>query len=214
MIVSEFNFPVHMINKIYSTLIFSSLVTISNAVVIFNDADDGNASSDGSAPTSLNFSLGSNEVLGTVSTNTTIANTRNFYTFSIGAGQFLQSISLNEISVVDAAGAVSNDPGFYALVEGSTAATPGNGFSNLGGNLFSPSNLNSDLLGSITDGGNSGGTGFTTIGEGDYTFVIQQTGDEISSFTLDFEVASVPEPSSSALLGLAAFGFISRRRRS
>lgn len=203
-----------MINKIYSTLIFSSLVTISNAVVIYSDADDGNASSDGSAPTSLNFSLGSNEVLGTVSTNTTIANTRNFYTFSIGAGQFLQSISLNEISVVDAAGAVSNDPGFYALVEGSTAATPGTGFANLGGNLYSPSNLNSDLLGSITDGGNSDGTGFTTIGEGDYTFVIQQTGDEISSFTLDFEVASVPEPSSSALLGLAAFGFISRRRRS
>ena len=96
MIVSEFNFPVHMINKIYSTLIFSSLVTISNAVVIFNDAD-GNASSDGSAPTSLDLSLGSNEVLGTVSANSTIANIRNFYTFSIGAGQFLQSINLNEI---------------------------------------------------------------------------------------------------------------------
>lgn len=210
-IVSEFNFPIRMIKKLYPTLLLGSLATISNAAVIFDDAIDGNASSDGSAPTSLTFALGSNEVLGTVSADASINNTRNFYTFSISEGQFLQSITLNEISVTNT-GEDPNDPGFYALVSGTTSATPGTGFANLGGALYDPSDLDSDLLGQITGGGISGGSGFTTIGEGDFTFVIQQTGTEISSFTLDFQV--VPEPSSTALLGLAAIGLISRRRRS
>ena len=199
-----------MTKKIYSVLIFSALVTTSNAVVIFDDTVNGNASSDGSAPTSLDFSLGSNQVLGTV---TSPSNTRNFYTFSIGEGQILQAITLDAINVTTAAGAASNDPGFYALVLGGTAETPGTGFANLGGQLYDPSDLGDNLLDQIADGGNSGGTGFTEIGEGDYTFVIQQTGDEVSSFTLDFEVASVPEPSSSSILLLGSALLLGKRRR-
>ena len=99
MIGSELTFPTHMIKNIYYSLIFSSLVATSNAVVIFDDAVDGNASSDGSAPTSLTFSLGSNEVLGTVSTGAPINNTRNFYTFSIGEGKFYNpSLSMQSMS--------------------------------------------------------------------------------------------------------------------
>jgi len=206
--------------KLRIPLILASLTLASNAVVVYNDAVDGNASSDGATPTVLGFSLGSNEVLGTVSAAPSIGNIRNFYTFTIEAGQELGSITLDTLNVTTLNVTTntldpSNDPGFYALVSGSPAATPGTGFANLGGELFDPSDVGSNLLTQISDGGNSGGSGFTSIGAGDYTFVIQQTGTEISTFQLNFEVVNaIPEPSSSMLLGLTAFGLIARRRRS
>ena len=78
-----------------------------NAQVVFDDAVDGNASSNGATPTEVDFLLGSNIINGTV---TSPGNTRNFYTFSIDAGQELSAINLNAITVT-ADGAPSNDPG-------------------------------------------------------------------------------------------------------
>jgi len=147
------------------------MVSPAFAQIVFDDAN-GNASSDGANPTNVVFNLGSNIINGTV---TSPANTRNFYTFTVGAGA---------------------------------------GFANLGGGLFSPANLNNDLLG-IATAQSTGGTGVPSpVGAGDYTFVIQQTGDEVSSFSLDFVVTSaIPEPSSAVLLsGLTLLGLVRRRR--
>jgi len=103
-------------------------------------------------------------------------NTRNFFTFTIGEGQELSAI------VVDALTSTDDNPGFYALVDGNTSFAPGlddeftEPGANLGGALHNPELVGDDLLALINGGGISGGTGFDSIGAGDYTFVIQQTG--------------------------------------
>ena len=77
--------------------LLASVTSSANAQVVFDDAVDGNASSDGAAPTAVTFSLGSNVINGTV---TSPSNVRNFYTFTIGEGQELSAINLDAISAV------------------------------------------------------------------------------------------------------------------
>lgn len=201
----------HVLLRVLAIALLAGITTTANADVVFDDAVNGNASSDGAIPESLTFSLGNNIVNGTV---TSPSNTRNFYTFTIGAGEELVAINLDSLNVTTATGDPSSDPGFYALVDGTTSVTPGTGFANLGGALHNPSLVGSNLLDGIAGGGISGGSGFTNIGAGDYTFVIQQTGPEVSNFSLNFQVATaVPEPTSSALLiGLGLAGLARRRR--
>ena len=111
--------------------LLAGITTTANAQIVFDDAN-GNASSDGASPTSVVFGLGNNIINGTV---TSPSNTRNFYTFTIGAGQELTAINLDSLNVTSE-GAPSTDPGFYALVDGTTSVNPTGGFANLGGFLY------------------------------------------------------------------------------
>lgn len=188
----------------------AGVASVANAQIVFDSVSGSDVASDnGSAPTSLPFSVGSNIVNGAVSSSIP-NNLRNFFTFTIGEGQELSAI------VVDALTSTDNNSGFYALVDGTTSANPATGFPNLGGELHNPGLVGDDLLALIAGGGISGGTGFDSIGAGDYTFVIQQTGSQVSTFSLDFQVsdAAVPEPTSGLLLvGLGVAGLARRRRR-
>ena len=190
--------------------LIAGVASVANAQIVFDSVSGSDVASDnGSAPTSLPFSVGSNIVNGAVSSSIP-NNLRNFFTFTIGEGQELSAI------VVDALTSTDNNSGFYALVDGTTSANPATGFPNLGGELHNPGLVGDDLLALINGGGISGGTGFDSIGAGDYTFVIQQTGSEVSTFSLDFQVsdAAVPEPTSGLLLvGLGVAGLARRRRR-
>ena len=196
--------------------LIAGVASVANAQIVFDSVNGSDVASDnGSAPTSLPFSVGSNIVNGAVSSSIP-DNTRNFFTFTIGEGQELSAI------VVDALTSTDDNPGFYALVDGNTSFAPGlddefeEPGANLGGELHNPGLVGDDLLALIAGGGISGGTGFDSIGAGDYTFVIQQTGSQVSTFSLDFQVsdAAVPEPTSGLLLvGLGVAGLARRRRR-
>ena len=155
--------------------LIAGVASVANAQIVFDSVSGSDVASDvGSTPTSLPFSVGSNIVNGAVSSSIP-GNMRNFFTFTIGEGQELSAI------VVDALTSTNNNSGFYALVDGTTSANPATGFPNLGGALHNPGLVGNDLLALINDGGISGGTGFDSIGAGDYTFVIQQTGSQTST---------------------------------
>jgi hypothetical protein len=53
---------------------------------------------------------------------------------------------------------------------------------------------------------------FSTLGAGDYTFLVQQSG-EYTDYTLRLTVAAVPEPSSAVMLLPALASVLSLRRR-
>ncbi|MEM9883410.1 MAG: hypothetical protein AAF800_10870 [Planctomycetota bacterium] len=190
-------------NPPYVTAIDTLSATRANR---YDETVNGDLSDSGAAPTPVNLALGSNTVSGSVTTAG--GDTRDYLTFTIGAGQTLASIDLLEYDDPDQPGTNDGNRGFYALVEGATSAQPGGGFDNLGGDHLDPEPFGTNLLDAIAAGGISGGDGFSEVGEGTYTFVVQQTGPQTSNYLLDFVV--VPEPASLTLL--AAAGALASRR--
>ena len=193
----------------------------SSISLIFNESADGEASSDPLNPTDLGtLALGESGISGSVTSNdgaggsnTALPTTRDFFTFNIAENQVLTGIFVSALSGTDAAGAPSNDPGFFLLDEGATSLIPGGGTSAsfLTGALLSaetPFGTNLLELDNIT-----GGPGITLpLEAGDFVFGIQQTGPETLNFTLGIQVEAVPEPSSALLLGLGSLLGLRRRR--
>ena len=56
---------------------------LSRAVLVFSEANSGDLSGNASAPSALNFTQGSNQITGSV---TSAGDTRDFITFNIGFG--------------------------------------------------------------------------------------------------------------------------------
>ena len=111
----------------------------------YDESINGDFADSGAAPTYLGLELGSNVVAGSVTTGAG-ADTRDFFTFSIGAGQTLEAINLLEYDDPNNPGPNNGNRGFYALVEGSVASNPGLGFANLGGDHLNPDPFGTNLL--------------------------------------------------------------------
>ncbi len=184
------------------------LAVPAQAATVWSEGVNGDLSTNEGAPTSVAFSIGSNVVTGSVISTTDV---RDYFTFTIGAGQALSSIIL--LAYDDPSTGTANDgnTGFNAINIGSTSLMPGAGNigSFLGANHLTPS-IGTDILPGLGNAG-FGAAGFTgSLGPGTYTYVIQQTSPVTSAYSLQFNV--VPEPSS-LLLSLAGAGLVFRRRR-
>lgn len=198
------NLAPHLLSLVSLAILPSSV----SAATVWTESVNGDLSSDAAAPTSISFALGSNVINGSVNGTT---DARDYITFTVQAGQILSSIQLLMYDDLDTGPANDGNTGFNAINLGSTsfipsAETAGNF---LGGAHVEPS-IGVDLL-AILAGAPAAGTGFTApLGPGTYSYLIQQTGPQMTGYSLDFVV--VPEPSGCALL-LAGAGLASRRSR-
>lgn len=153
----------------------------------YDEAVDGDLSGDASAPTALDFTVGTNTISGQV-TSSTPADTRDFITFTIGHRHELRALRL--ASYRDLPGGAPGNRGFHAINTGATSFVPSaaTAASFLGGDHVDPVADGTDLLPALADG-MPAGTGFTLpLGPGTYSYVIQQTGPQVTSYRIEFEI--------------------------
>ncbi len=163
------------------------LAAVGCAPLEYDEAEAGDLSSDPAAPTPLQLRLGDNTVSGTVTT-TAPADTRDFFTFTIPEGLHLAALVLT--SYRDVPAGTPGNRGFHALGTGATSAVPSaaTAASFLGGDHVDGSAEGTDLLLALADGAPAG-SGFTVpLGPGTYSYVIQQTGPQVSAYTLTFAI--------------------------
>jgi hypothetical protein len=187
--------------KILFTLAFGLAVALGSSSAVgqltYDESTDGDLSGDLGVPTELVFDVGLNTITGgagsTSSGGATNGSDADYFWFSLGAGETVDSISTTRTG----AGAQS----FIGYVAG-TAFAGQTGPDTDANTLFSDGE---SLL--------PGGLLSAPLTAGNHAFWIQETSGEID-YSISFNVtAAVPEPSSAiALIGLGLIGFVRRRR--
>ena len=193
-----------------AALFFAGTLT---AQVAFDESVSGDISDDPSNPTPVTFSPGSNLIVGELRNDAADSDVRDFITFNIGPGQTL--VAINQLSYADAVTGGTANTGFNAIINGSISFDPAGGMIGnfLGGNHFNSAENGTDILPGLSGAPGIPTIGFTApLGPGAYTYHVQQTSSNPSTYELDFVV--VPEPGSVMLTLLALSGvFLVRRRR-
>jgi len=188
----------------------------------WNELIDGELSGDGNAPTSIFFDEGSNLIEGTISGVDGTATDADVWTFTIAAGYYLAGINLLTYSDNGFGAPLGTISSFMAIADAQTInmADPSLHLSNGLWNEQSPdggSTTFTDMLAILEAGPEFGGKGFIgPLGEGNYTFWVQETaspGVSLNiSYCIEFLVTPVPEPGSALFLGLAGMLMLRRKR--
>jgi hypothetical protein len=181
----------------------------------YSETSSGDLSNSNTSPTPLNFGVGNNNVSGTTGSNAQTGIDRDYFTFTIAEGQQLTAILVLDGTTSIAGRDPENPLSFIGLEAGGALTDPAAPVVGdlLGYTHYGPSLIGSDILDNI--GGGLGAQGFTgPLGPGTYSVWIQEANLGSASYAFDFLVASVPEPSSWAMM-LGGFGLIgwSIRRR-
>jgi hypothetical protein len=174
------------------------------ADVVWNEAVDGDLSSNPATPTFVGFNVGANTIIGSLSEPD--GDEQDFLTFTLGPNQFLTGLTLDAFS--------PEGVSFQGINSGTTSfnpefATAGNF---LGLEFVTHEMLGTDMLPLLAAGG-YGSIGFTIpLGPGNYSYVIQElTPGEFRNYQITFHV--IPEPSSVGLFCLAGLLLSTRRGR-
>ena len=175
-----------------------------SAAVVYDETVSGDLSNSGLSPTPIAFALGSNTVTGTTGHDSTGAIDRDYFTFTIGAGQALTAINVLQ-------GTQTIGLSFFGIQSGSQVTLATNSATAaglLGWTHYDASDVGTNILDDIGIAGN-GSPGFTgPLGAGTYSVWLQEIspGGAVP-YGFDFVVVSVPEPSPWAML-LAGFGIL------
>ena len=192
-----------------SLALAAALAAPASAVTVWDESIDGDLSTDPSAPTPISFEVGTNTIIGSVQTP---SDTRDYITFTIPSGQELSELLLQQYEDLGVGG--PGNRGYLAINEGDTSFIPAGATADLflAGIHLDPAPAGTDLL-PILESAPINGSGLSVpVGPGTYSFVVQQTGPQLTGYTFDFVL--VPEPGTAGLLALGLVGLARRRRTS
>jgi len=176
----------------------------------YNEGVSGDLSNSPTAPTPVSLSTGSNLIIGT--TGRLTANDpidADYFTFTLSAGQVLDSITVLE-------GTTAIGLALIGIDSGNQVTVPGPGATGLlGWTHYDTGDIGTNILDDMSVP-NMGSSGFGILGEGTYSVWIQEASPgPLDTYRFDFAIREVPEASTWAMM-LAGFGFIGlafRRRR-
>lgn len=177
---------------------------VAGAATVWDESVDGNLSTDPAAPTGITFSAGNNVIIGTIGGP---GNVGDYITFSFAPGQGLVGLVLLEFD-----SQMGDERGFNAVNEGSTSFIPSPATQDnfLGGNHVNAFEVGTDILPRL---GSTPlvGSGFSIpLGEGTYSYLIQQTASDLTSYSLEFQVVPVPAAVWLFASGLGLLGWFRR----
>lgn len=185
-----------------------------NAAIVHDEAVDGDLSTDNTSPTSLNFSIGPNTVIGNVDDAQGSGNV-DVFTFNVPNGAQWTSMTLDTYVSSDNVAFLGIDDtdsfpyNTFELGQVDFGFLPADAF--IGGTTFGPFDVGNNIL---PRAGNIVGSRFTPpLPGGDYTIYVQQTGSASTDYSLTFSlISAVPEPGSATLI-LAVGSVVALRRR-
>lgn len=179
------------------------LVASTAAASVYNESIDGDLSGDRFNPTMISVDNGLNTVTMQVVDSALPGGDRDYFTFSIGAGQSIDSIVVTD--AFNPAGGFDSTAfvglAFDSIFDFDPDAFTGPGLE--GFVLTDMSVVGTESIGALTGG-------LTSLGAGDYSFWVQQTGEDITELSLAINV--VPSPSAMGVLALGGLAAVRRRR--
>ncbi len=174
--------------------------------ITYNEAVDGDLSDDRFAPTSLALTEGINTITLDVVISDQPGGDRDYFTFNVGAGLFIDSVILVDASNpnggIDSTAFVGFTSGNFFDFDPDTFQGSLNGFT-----LTADELIGTDLLPAL----NAQSGSPVPSPAGDYTFWVQQTGTDLTQVTLDIVIT--PAPGSFSAMALAGLLGARRRRR-
>ena len=190
----------------------SGIFSAAQAATAWNESVSGDLSNVGTAPTGVNLVAGSNLVLGATGRNTSGVVDRDYFTFTLPTGFQLNALNLLPGSTFLGPESIS----FIAIQSGPQVTvnpTGGSAAGLLGWWLYSANDIDTDILQLMAS--SPGAVGYVgALPAGTYSVWVQETGTGVANYNFDFQVTAVPEPATAAslLAGLAALGWLARRR--
>ncbi|MBO6514619.1 MAG: hypothetical protein JJ974_11700 [Phycisphaerales bacterium] len=172
------------------------------SAAIYDETVDGDLSGDRFAPTMITLDQGMNTVSMDVVLSDQPGGDRDYFTFTLGAGQSIDSMvileSSNPLGGSDSAAFVGFGPGSFFDFDPDIFSGPGlDGFV-----ITSPGFVGVEVINDLTGGLNS-------IGPGSYSFWVQQTGQDLTRVSIGLNV--IPSPSAMGVLAMG--GLVAMRRR-